>query len=133
VGKLVDLTWSTHVLMLPSDIVYGPELLQQLLAHDIDMVAPLVWRDDVFYDTFAFARDGRHFTNFRRAETLEQIGGALLLAMDSVGCVVLMRSQVVRAGCRYSAEDVDVGLCRAARAQGFLIWADPTTGVEHPV
>jgi len=59
VGKLVDLTWSTHVLMLPSDIVYGPELLQQLLAHDIDMVAPLVWRADVFYDTFAFVRAGQ--------------------------------------------------------------------------
>jgi len=112
----VDLEWSTHVLMLPSDIKYGPELLRRLLAHEVDVVAPLVWRADVFYDTFAFVRAGQNFTNFRRA-TEEHLGEALL-AMDSVGCVVLMRSAVVRAGCRYSVEDVDVGLCRAARAQG---------------
>jgi len=128
----VDLEWSTHVLMLPSDIAYAPDLLQRLLAHDVDMVAPLIWLGDIFYDTWGFVHAGRHFTNFRRAEA-DWRGEHTLLPMDSVGGVLLMRSEVLRAGCRYSPEDVDRGLCRAARGLGFRVWADPMTGVEHPI
>lgn len=126
----VDLDWSTHVLMLPCDIRYGPDLLARLLAHAVDVVSPFVWQGDIFYDTWAFGRGGHQFSNFTRAHAAQHLGTELF-KMDTVGGTCLLRAAVLRAGCRYTPSAVDRGLCEQARAHGFGIWADPTTHVEH--
>jgi hypothetical protein len=149
----VDRQWSEYVMMLPSDIVYGPELLGNLLAHDVDVVAPLVFMNGRFYDVWAFSRDGRPLPSFTCSETgkifdTEDTEGAegteiflegtapsrkgTLVEMETVGGTLLMKAALLQAGVRYRAEDVDRGLCVLARALGYRVWADVGTWVVHP-
>jgi len=136
----VDRQWSDYVLMLPSDIEYGPELLGNLLAHDVDVVAPLVFMNGRFYDVWAFTRDGRSLPPFTCSEAGKILGteGAeekrrgSLAEMDTVGGTLLMKAALLQAGVRYREEDVDRGLCVLARALGYRVWADVGTWVLHP-
>jgi len=127
----VDLAWSSHVMFVPSDVHYEPDMLDRLMVHDLDIVAPFFWGPGGtwFYDTWGFSRGGAQFGNFSRSELPAY--GDKPIQMDTVGGVILMRAGVLRAGVRYSLDDVDRGLCRAAQAQGFTVWADPTTHVRH--
>lgn len=129
--EAVDLTWSTHALFIPSDVAYEPDLVSRLLAHDKDLVAPFFWMPSGhrFYDTWGFIRDGQHFGNFPRSELAAY--GDKPIQMDTVGGVILMRAEVLRAGARYTPEEVDQGLCKTACDLGFTVWADPTTHVTH--
>jgi glycosyltransferase involved in cell wall biosynthesis len=126
----VDTEWSDFVLFLPFDIVYQPDLLQRLVAHDVDMVSPFVWQGAIFYDIWAFRRAGSYFVNFDRGHA-ERHMGTELMDMDSIGGTMLMRAEIVARGCRYTAENVDRGLCDQAARLGYRMWADPTTHVEH--
>lgn len=124
----VDLEWSDYVLFTPSDVLFGPDVLARLLAHDKDMIAPFFWgKDGLFHDTWAFERNGQSIGKAKRSDSY----GDKPLAMDTVGGMVLMRSDVLRAGCRYTPQEVDRGLCKMAQAAGFSVWADPTTHIVH--
>lgn len=127
----VDLEWSDYVLFTPSDIDFLPSVLNRLLAHDKDMIAPFFFgRDGLFHDTWGFSRNGKNFEKFCRNDSAERYGRKPI-KMDTVGGMVLMKSDVLRAGCRYTAEEVDRGLCKTAQAHGFSVWADPATHVVH--
>jgi len=129
----VDLDWSDYVLVLPVDIVWPPDLLRKLVAHAKPIIAPFVWDFWIgnwfFYDVWAFQREGKKFTKFRQDDAPKMPSP---MRMDSVGGVNLISADVLRAGCRYTDDEVDIGLCRMAREQGFGIWADPKTEVYHP-
>lgn len=126
----VDTEWSDYVLFLPFDIRYEPDMLQRLLAHDVDMVSPLVFQGPVFYDIWAFSRAGAYFVNFGRDHAARHFGDALM-EMDTIGGTLLMRSEIVARGVRYGLTDVDRGLSRRAADMGYRLWADPLTHVEH--
>lgn len=126
----VDLDWSDCVLFLPVDIRYDPDMLARLVQHNVDLIAPLVFQDGAFYDIWAFSRGGRDFAAFSMSDT-ERLCGRELLRMDTIGGTVLLRAAVLQAGIRYTATEVDRGLSKAARAQGFSVWCDPTVWVEH--
>ena len=125
----VDLDWSDFVLMLPSDILYQPDLLTRLVALDKDIVAPFTWKHGIFYDTWAWSMNDSFFLNFQRQGS--DLGDKPL-KMTTIGGTALFRAEVLRAGVRYGLEDVDRGFCYQARKLGFTVWADPTTHVEHP-
>ena len=127
----VDLDWSDYVLFIPSDIEYTPDLLQRLLAHHKDIIAPFVYSNNVFYDIWAFSRGGRNFGQFS-PDQAQSMFGAKPIEMDTVGGVMLMRYEVIQRGAYYTKTDVDRGLCSMARALGFTVWADPATEVVHP-
>jgi glycosyltransferase involved in cell wall biosynthesis len=127
----VDLDWSDYVLFLPSDIQYEPDLLTRLLAHGKDIIAPFPYLDGRFYDIWGFSRNGQNFWPHTREQAPEMFGDQPI-KMDTVGCVMLMRYEILFQGVRYADEDVDRGLCNDARALGFTVWADPTTEVYHP-
>lgn len=126
----VDLTWSDYILFTPSDVYFAPDVLRRLLAHNKDLISPMFWQGDIFYDTWANIYQGRNFLNFRRGWAKEHFQGRLL-EMDTIGGMVLMRAGVLRAGCRYTPSEVDRGLCKEARAKGFTAWLDPSTHIEH--
>lgn len=127
----VDLTWSEWVLFTPVDVRFEADVLRRLMAHGKDLMAPFFFRPDgVFYDIWGYSRQGRDFEMFEQGETLRRYGEAPI-AMATVGGMVLMRAAVVAAGCRYAVEDVDRGLCRAALALGFEVYADPMTQIWH--
>jgi GT2 family glycosyltransferase len=115
-------------MFLPSDIEYEPDMLGRLVAHDVDVVAPLVWENDFFYDTWAFMKDGLSWPKFGRDK---QLGDQLIL-MDSIGGTMLSKAAVLEAGVRYTEDAVDRGYSVRAREHGFALWCDPTTHVTHP-
>ncbi len=119
------------MLFLPSDIQYEPDLLTRLLAHNKSIIAPFVYLNDRFYDIWAFSQNGDNFWAHTREQAREMFGDKPI-QMDTVGCVMLMRYEIVRQGVRYADEDVDRGLCNDARSLGFTVWADPATEVVHP-
>lgn len=129
--EIVDLSWSDYVLFVPFDIDYGSQLLRRLVAHNVDMVSPLTWMGPIFYDTWALSKNGLHWHNFDRQWADTHLGQQLL-ELDTVGGTVLMRAEILRAGCRYTPEEVDHGLSKAARALGYRLWVDPSTSVYHP-
>lgn len=125
----------THVLWLEADLCFPAELLRRLLAHEVDVVAPVVFLGGLFYDTWGF-RDiaGRAWQNeppFHRSYRAME-----LIEMGSVGSCVLFRRAVLDAGVRMKGRYEDgllVGMCRDARALGFRVWADTGTAILHPV
>ena len=129
---LVDYDWTDYVLFMPCDIAFQPDLLRRLLDHRAPLVSPFVFQNGLFYDTWAFRRDGRNFPPFAETDT-EAIFGRDLVRMETMGCVMLIDADVLRAGVRYSTVNVDRGLCEAARAAGYALWADPTLRVYHGV
>lgn len=125
----VDYQWTDYVLMLPCDIDFHPDLLRRLLMWSEDIVAPFVWQNNRFYDTWGFSQNDIFWTDF-----IFGTGPAHdtdLLLMTTVGCVKLIDADVLRAGARYTPEEVDRGLCKSAREKGYLVFADPTTNVFH--
>lgn len=129
--EAVRLDWSASVLFLPCDVTFEADMLNRLLAHDKDLIAPFFWGPGggYFYDTWGFMWRGAHFKNFPRSQMAGR--SEQPLQMDTIGGAILMRADVLRAGCRYTPEEVDHGLCKAAQALGFSVWADPTTHIEH--
>lgn len=126
----VDYEWSDYVLFLPCDIRFGPDLLARLLAHRANICSPFVYQRGVFYDIWAFSRNGHDFLPFAEGMTT-QLFGDELIEMETIGGVTLIDCDVLRAGVRYSTINVDRGLCEAARALGYSCWADPTLRVYH--
>lgn len=127
----VDLIWSDYVLFTPSDVRFDADVLTRLLAHEVDMVAPMFWLGDIFYDVWGMIYRGENFTHFTRQWAADNFKGALL-EMDTIGGMILMHADVLRAGCRYTPAEVDQGLCREAQAEGFRCWLDTDTHIEHP-
>ena len=130
----VDTKWSDYVLFLPSDVLYGPDLLKRLLSHEKDVIAPMFWTGPEnsrrFYDIWGFRRDGEAFGPYPPAWYLAHVPQEPL-EMDTVGGTNLMNINVIKTGCRYTAEEADHGLCKMAQAEGFTVWCDPTTHVVH--
>lgn len=129
----VDLSACDYVLVLPVDIAFEPDMLMRLMSHQVDIVAPLVFQNDRFYDTWAFSTYGENLRAFTKQELqshlqTKEVG---LWEMDTVGGTVLMTKAVLADGVRYSERDVDRGLCAMARARGYRIFADPWTWVDH--
>lgn len=127
---MVEGDGSEYMLMLPVDVRYEPDLLRRLVAYSRDIIAPFVYGNGVFYDIWGFTQHGRMFLPFA-AHMAGPLYGRDPICMDTVGCVTLVRSEVLAAGVRYTMEDVDRGLCQMARERGFTVWAAPNVAVYH--
>lgn len=133
----VDLAWSDYVMFIPSDVVFLPDLVSGLLSYDKDLIAPWFWTKNEhnvtrFYDTWAFCYQGQYFEQAPQSWFINKFPGVSLLQMDTVGGVVMMKKEIVQAGCRYTEDEVDRGLCRMAREKGFEIWATFNPFILHP-
>jgi glycosyltransferase involved in cell wall biosynthesis len=127
----VDLEWSDYVLFVPSDIRFEPDLLKRLVAHDKDLIAPLTWTGDRFYDIWALSQNDCFFHGFSHAEAERRFDGKLT-EMTTIGGTMLIKADVLRAGVRYTPDEVDRGFSKWARRLGFHAYLDPSTHVEHP-
>lgn len=125
----VDLEWSEYVLLLPVDIQFGPELVVDLVARRVDVVAPYVFKNGRFYDIWGWSSEGQFWVDFQESQM--PTDGALR-AMDTVGGTLLIDARVLRAGVRYGLNEVDRDFSRDARVKGFRLWADPNVIVRHP-
>ena len=124
----------THVLWCESDLVLPPDLLEQLLECDADIVAPAIFLGGWFYDTWGFrGLDGARFTNDAPHHPDWNAHG--MVELSSVGSVVLFRREVFDAGVRFRGEYPDgllAGVCADARKLGFGVFMDSRVAVLHP-
>lgn len=125
----------THMLWLEADLCFPPELLGRLLAHGVDVVAPVIWLGGLFYDTWGFrGRDGVRWTN--EPPYHADYRPMRLIELNSVGSCVLFDRAVLDAGIRFRPTYGDgllVGMCNDARARGLRVFADTATAILHPV
>jgi hypothetical protein len=124
----------THVLWCESDLALPHDLVEQLVADDVDIVAPAIFLGGWFYDTWGFrGLDGVRFAN--QAPHHADWDPHALVELSSVGSVVLFRREVFDAGVRFRGEYPDgllVGVCRDAARHGFRTWMDSRVAVLHP-
>lgn len=130
----VDLGWSDYVMFIPGDVLYQPDLCDRLIGWAKDLIAPMFWAAEGnhgrFYDIWGFRRNGQPFPPHAPAWYDANLP-AEPVEMDTVGGCIMMRKEVIEAGCRYTAEEVDHGLCKMAQERGFSVWCDPTTHIVH--
>lgn len=125
----------THVLWLEADLCFPSELLGRLLAHDVDVVAPIIFLGGLFYDTWGF-RDLAGVSWQNSPPFHPNYRPMSLMEMGSVGSCVLFRRAVLDTGVRMKGRYEDgllVGMCRDARALGYKVYADTGTAILHPV
>lgn len=129
----VEDDWTDFVFLIPSDLRFSPDVISRLVACNKPHIAPMYWirigPSTIFYDTWGFRdMDGSNWSNFGRSRW-ERPEAPFEMAM--AGGPVMLRRDVLNAGCRYTIEEVDNGLCKMIRGAGFSVWCDPTTDVYH--
>jgi hypothetical protein len=134
--------WADFGLLLESDLFIKPDLLKRLLANrptDAGAIAPMVWIGEAggqmtrFYDQWAFRYldTDQMFAPYLLPWYLARFGDEPI-ELNSVGSCVLFEMATVRGGAWYTPDEVIVGFCKAVRAQGRQVYADPSTHIWHP-
>jgi hypothetical protein len=143
-----------------SDLIWTPETIMRLIGHlgDIDapdVVAPLVFAGDNFYDVYVFrGLDGERFAPFFPYHSSLISSGKTeppytwsdiwftgegidtmpvrVKEVSSVGSCLVMRGRVARTA-RIRNDQALIGWCEDARRLGYRIAVAPGLTVEHPV
>jgi hypothetical protein len=127
-------TDADYILWCESDLALPHDLLAQLLATDLDIVAPAIFMGGLFYDIWGFrGLDGVKFTN--EAPYHQEFHPHGVVPLSSVGSCVLFRREVFEAGVRFRGTFDDgllVGVCRDAGLLGFRTYMDSRVAVLHP-
>lgn len=114
-----------------SDLIWQPTTMLRLAAQlgpGRDVMAPMPFAGDHFYDVWAFRVNGTRFGPF--APYYHQLRLDQPTPVDSVGSCLVMRAEVAR---RVRMTDgAIVQFCANARAQGYQIFCDARERVSHP-
>ena len=133
-NMLVDLSLSipevSEILMIDANYGWKGDLISSLRDACSDISAPLVvmhkTRDKkyLFYDTWAFRKDGRQFSHYY--PYTKNISSEPF-DLDSVGGGYLVKRKVLENGVRYNGDrDCEhVGFCKNAKDKGFTIRINP--------
>jgi hypothetical protein len=130
------------VVYVESDLIWRPETLlhlgSQSLELNLDIVSPLVFAGENFYDVWAFrGLDGSHFAPFKpyhsslAVDFVTRGNRSGLTQLSSVGSCLVMKAWIARE-CRIIDNECLVGFCRDARNKGHRIWIDSRVSVNHP-
>lgn len=119
------------LIYVESDLIWTPDtmitLIATVLRGESDVIAPLVFAGELFYDVFLYRRNGIRFSPF--APYHPDLNGMPLL-VDSVGSCLVMRADVARQ-CRM-IDNALLDFCQDVRSKGYAIKVDPSQRVEHP-
>ncbi len=121
-----------NVIILDSDIITPPTVINDLLKHNKDTIAPmLMWENNHkhFRDTWAYHQGGNDFAPHYPYHKMYKKDR--LFEVDGVG-VPLIQAKVIKSGVRCDKNEVR-GLCRQIKSRGFKIHVDPRSIVFHPV
>jgi hypothetical protein len=116
------------------------ELKKTLKRDGADIAASLNWSHkdhtgkEMFYDIFAFRKDGKEFTNHYpyHKDVESSLKSGKSIRIDSCGGAYLVKRKVFGAGVRYNgSKDCEhVGFCKKARDKGFVIKLNPKVSVR---
>lgn len=126
--KLDDDYWLIH----ESDIISPPDIVERFLATGKCPIAgwPTLGPTQIFYDIWAYRKDGQNFTNgppYHPGHQPDRI-----YEVDSVGTCWMFEASALRRGLRCRTYGA-VELCRGLKGFGHRIWVDPTIRVIQPV
>lgn len=123
------------VIVVESDLLWHPHQVGSVLdlamrrENGFDVVAPMIFAGEHFYDVWGFRKGGERFAPFPPYH--RDLGSAGLTAVDSVGSCLAMRGEVARR-VKPIGEEAIVSWCAGARAAGYRIAVAPEFRVEHP-
>ena len=105
-------------------------LIQDLMVDDKDVVGPMIWGNNIFYDLWAHEFiDGKGFPPQTPAWYKNNCPD--LFEVKNLGSMFLAKSEVLQSGVRFSHELDVKGFCNQARDLGFSIWIDQRVFVDH--
>lgn len=122
-----DLIWDSYTIVCLID----------RLKEDRDVVAPLIFAGEHFYDIFVYrGLDGERFSPFPPHHTslIAPSSGAFWphpVEVESAGSCLVMRAEVARK-CRIRDNRALLGFCKDMRENGYHIFVDPTQRIYHP-
>lgn len=123
-----------YVLVHESDLLSPDDVVERFLSIGEPVCGGSVWLPvsdpPIWYDTWAYRKDGVMFTNqppFHAAYDAHEP-----FEVDSVGSVYLFPAQDVRQGVRFNEWAV-VGLMESLRERGRRIWCVPSVRIVQPV
>lgn len=120
------------------DHVFRPDLLLNLLAHDVDVVAPLVLMRQFPHEPVVFSHEGEDGMHHRMTEGFPEHGLLDVFAAGSAG--MLIRKHVLDAigdpwmeftPVAGGVLGEDLSLCRKIRDAGFKIHVDMDNHIGH--
>lgn len=130
-----------YVLWLDSDMVFNPGLLEDLLAHDKDIVCGLYFRrrppfTPVIYSEIKY---GTEISDYKHQEYLDYPLNSLFEVQACGFGAVLMKTEVIqKVQERYGATfepmrgfGEDLSFCIRARQCGYKIWCDSKIKIGH--
>jgi hypothetical protein len=128
----IDLT-DDIVFYVESDLIWTSETvinLAEKIKQGVDVVAPLIFAGENFYDVFCYRKNGARFAPFYPYHS-ELSHNGHLTEVDSVGSAFVMKAIVGRQ-CRILNDNVLLGFFENARSKGFHVYVDPHQKVVHP-
>lgn len=124
---IAEAKWADYILLIESDLMYEPDLIERLLAHvktGKEVVAPSIYADDALYDVWGFRLENGDWIN-----PLGSYSG--IQRMLSVGSVTLYPAKPIYMGVRFDKMCMR-GLCeRFVRYDHPILW-DTSIRVDHP-
>ena len=124
-----------------SDLKWRPEPIIRLIdrlgtstecgddVRRIDVIAPLIFAGEAFYDIWAFRKNGHRFGPFKPYHG--ELDATRPTPVDSAGSCLVMRGEVARK-CRIIDNEALVGFCRDVWNKGFTVFADARERIQHP-
>ncbi|GAH26517.1 unnamed protein product [marine sediment metagenome] len=136
-----------YIMLIDADTIEIPNNVLTTLIEDMkkcnaDIIAPyvLIAGTDKFYDTYVFRMNNKKFGH-APPYTPDKETYTTPFEVDSVGTCLLFKSSVfmnvIVENKKYREEyqklkmDGYLGLCKTAKALGYLIFADPTVRITH--
>ena len=115
-------------------IIYSDDMIGLIDSqrHHGGIVCPMVYIGPLFYDTWAYRRNGTEFRNWPRPYHPELTDDIEYLELDSAGSCMAM-SWDIAATIRTTAEEELVGFCKNATGAGHQIRLMPTYACDHDV
>lgn len=121
------------VIYVESDLIWDGATISALIDHVVagesDVVAPLVFAGNNFYDVYLYRKNGERFGPFPPYHS--QLNALGLTDVDSAGSCLVMRAEVARK-CRIRDGRALLGFCDDVRANGYSIKVDSTLSIRHP-
>lgn len=123
------------VIVVEADLLWRPHQVGSVLdlamrrEGGFDVVAPMIFAGENFYDVWGFRKGGERFAPFPPYH--RELPPQGLTEVDSVGSCLAMRGEVARR-VRPIGEEAIVSWCAGARAAGYRIAVAPEFRVEHP-
>jgi hypothetical protein len=144
VGEYVMDSGAEWLMLLNDDHVYPPETLEQLLAHDVDMVTGFYLHRSfpfapVLYDRLAPQEDGQNW--YHHYQPRDEESGLVPIVGCGDGCVLIRRRVLERipmpiweiSKFKADMQSTDLIFCEKVREQGFQIWADLDLRIGHMI